>query len=656
MGSSPKRKRGPNKKAPWKRDPDGPISVLRLALDTTDPVQRARIEGMFSGAFEVRRAIQHDARNRSAAYWAAKHERAKDPKSPAVVRERLGLTRDGLAHAAYGHLDAAPHLRRFVTKSLAMHLANSVWSVAERHLFCDVRGRRQGRLHIGRWSDFTRLPGRARSHTCPRKWETFRLHGSLDGHRAAYATREGAFVQPARLRQLECDAWWKYEGPLAIVFVGVANGTLVLPVRLPTAPSNQACLEHYLADPSKWHKIDLVRYSDPNAVGGWRYEAHLMVLSAPYVSPTVAQRRADTAIATADRQAGIDVNVSNITVASHVHGRDVRITQVARDETRRAADHRRSRRERRRQRDLERSRRATNQAQYHLSKRQEKRERRRAEAGLPPQNVIPAGPRKAASNGRPLQAHRRDQLSKTYRRGRLALAADAGSAAQARRDRARSVAGELVHEHGYTLVVEDCSIRAWSRSWGRALAAFTPGMLISAIECEATAVAHIAQSSSGLARASTRATAMSQHCPCGARVPKTLANRVHVCPQCGLRGDRDAVSAVLASFVTFGDRTDLTSALVDYDSSRAALDELAPALSRTLVGWQGTPSESNALTARDGTSIARHEVDTRRRRRGGSAKRGRASRSTPNETGASQTKSERTRTRVHMFDNGIQDH
>lgn len=649
MRASSKRTRGRNKKPPWKRDPNGPVSVFRLALDTTDPIQRARIEGMFSCAFKVRRALQHDVRNRSDAYWAAKHERAKNPTA---VRARLGLSRNAIQYAAYAHLDAALHLHQFLTKHLALHLANSVWSATERHLFCDASGRRHGRMRIGHWSDFTRLPGGARLHTRERKWKSFRLHGSLVGHRVAYTTRGGDYVQPTRLRQIESDAWWDYEGPFAVVFTGLANGTLVLPVRLPTAPSNQACLEHYLADPSKWHKIDLVRHPDPNAVGGWRYEAHLMVLIAPYVSPTVAQRRAETVIATADRQAGIDVNVSNITVASHVHGREVRITRVVRDETRRAADHRRSRQERRQQRDLDRSRRATNSAQYQLSKRQEKRARRRADAGLRPQDVIPAGPRKAISNGKPLQSFRRDKLSKTYQRGRLALAADAGSAAQARRDHARLVAGDLVHTHGYVSVVEDCSISAWSRSWGRALAAFTPGMLISAIEREATAVARIARSSSSLARASTRTTAMSQHCPCGARVPKTLANRVHSCPECGLHGNRDAVSAVLASFVTFGDRAVPSTALVDYDASRAALDELSAVFSKTLMGWQGTQSESNALTARHGTSIAQHKVDTRRRRRGGSAKRGRASRSTPNETGVSQTKSERARMRTHMSTRG----
>ncbi|MBZ0237954.1 MAG: transposase, partial [Deltaproteobacteria bacterium] len=268
MVSSGKRTRGPNQQAPWVRRPEDGLSVLRLALDTHDPVQRARVEAMFQDAYAVRRALQRDARQRARAYWAATHERTADT---AVVRERLGLTRTALEHAAYAHLDAAPHLRRFVTKALAMHLADTVWTPMERHLFVDARGKRFGMPGVSRWYDFTRLPGRARSHTTANKWETFRLHGTLAGHRAAYTDATGDFVQPRRLRAVHADGWWHHTGPLAIVFTGLADGTLVLPVRLPTAPSNQPILDHHLADPSRWHKVDLVRRRDPQAAGGWRY-------------------------------------------------------------------------------------------------------------------------------------------------------------------------------------------------------------------------------------------------------------------------------------------------------------------------------------------------------------------------------------------------
>ncbi len=101
-----------------------------------------------------------------------------------------------LEHAAYDHLDGAPHLRRYVTKALVMHLADTVWSATERHLFRDARGKTHGLPGTSRWHEFTRIPGRARSHTSPRKWETFRLHGSLAGHRAAYTGSDGVFAQP----------------------------------------------------------------------------------------------------------------------------------------------------------------------------------------------------------------------------------------------------------------------------------------------------------------------------------------------------------------------------------------------------------------------------------------------------------------------------
>src|SRR5262245_32591125 len=112
MVSSVRRTRGPNQRPPWVRTPEDGASVLRLARDTSDPMQRGRIEAMFRACYAVRRAVQRDVRDRTRAYWGARHERARDP---AGARDRLGLSRTALEHAAYGHLDAAPHLRRFVT-------------------------------------------------------------------------------------------------------------------------------------------------------------------------------------------------------------------------------------------------------------------------------------------------------------------------------------------------------------------------------------------------------------------------------------------------------------------------------------------------------------------------------------------------------------
>ena len=148
------------------------------------------------------------------------------------------------------------------------------------------------------------------------------------------------------------------------------------------------------------------------------------------------------------------------------------------------------------------------------------------------------------------------------------MAADARTRVEAQRHRARAVAARITGVHGGRLTVEDCDISTWFRLWGRSCAVFTPGLLIAALARECAA---ITGDPAAMTRASTHATAMSQHCLCGARVPKSLRDRVHHCPQCGLIADRDKVSAALGAFVTFTDPTDPSTARVDYISSRHAM-------------------------------------------------------------------------------------
>src|SRR6185503_4415742 len=59
-------------------------------------------------------------------------------------------------------------------------------------------------------------------------WETFRMHGSLAGHRAAYVGADGGFFQPRHLRPVAEPAagWWHYAGPFAVVFTGLAGGAV----------------------------------------------------------------------------------------------------------------------------------------------------------------------------------------------------------------------------------------------------------------------------------------------------------------------------------------------------------------------------------------------------------------------------------------------
>ena len=649
-----KRSRGPNKQKRWAR-PDGLGVVLRLALDVGDPIQRRLIESMFVASFNLRRALQSDARSRVFAFRAARHER--DRRGNDAVRERLGLSLSAFERAAYEHLNEAPHLRRYVTKALGMHIADGVWRPIERHLFADASGKRQGLLHVSRWFDFARLPGRAQSRTTERKWETFRLHGTLEGHRAAYTTSDGSFMQPRRLRPVlrpPRSSWWDHKGPLVVVFTGLPAGELAVPVRLPTAPSNQAALDHYLSRPEDWHKVDLVRERDPHAPGGWRYEAHLMVLAPPYVTATTKRRREEAAKNTATRSVGIDVNVSNVTVASHAAGADLRFTRVARDAGERTSAERRAKRDRRRARALERSRRAANADQYELSAKQRARAVEREARGLPPIQTIPKGPRTSHANGRPLRAFRRDTLSARYRFERAAQAAAAAAASRAKKETARRLAGQLTLQHGFRAVIEAGNLTAWARRWGRALHAFSPGMLVDAFEREALAVAAVAARPGGLLRASTATTALSQNCLCGSRIQKTLAERTHRCGVCGVTADRDAMSALLATVVVFDDPAKASSAFVDFTKASALRTaEVTQALARTLdyqfvaKGRQDVPPESTASPARDEwvaeTERTSRDVSMMARRNVGTAPR-----ATPDETDASRTTLERARLRTNL--------
>ncbi len=465
--TTPRRRRGKT------RNPEGNWSaadmskaVIRLSVDTSDPVQRRRVEKLFSACFQLRRAVQSDACHRVDAYWAAPHERGRSPKA---TRERLGLSKTGLEAAAKAHLDAAPHLLRWSSKALGLHLADSVWTAVDRHLFPDATGKRMGRPRVGSWWEFSRIPGRARSHTKDRKWETFRLHGQLGATRQAMDKRAGGWRHrtpvptPTVPAHMTSRDWWGWDGPLTVVMTNVGDGDMVLPVRLPTAPSQQDHVDWFLGRPELWHKIDLVRHRDPNVPGGWTYEAHLLCLTTPYVSQSTIDRRQSVP---SGRRAGGDVNVSNITIASHTDGEDLQVTTIERTADQKAREERRRVKERRRQKALDRSRRNSNADQYHPSARQEKAAKRRADAGLAPRRQFPKGARKARADGRPQQAYRRDQLSNGYRRGRAAAAAQARATAVARRDTARRVAGETVAVHGTDLTIEAGSIAAWARKMG----------------------------------------------------------------------------------------------------------------------------------------------------------------------------------------------
>jgi hypothetical protein len=576
---------------------DGPVAVIRLELDGGDDLVRRRLERQWAAVFRLRRAVQRDAAARCAAYWAAHHERAADPQA---LRARLGLTRKGIEAAAKKHIEASGWMRNHLTKAVGLHVADEVWETIDRHLFADSSGRRHGPPRVGSWWDFTRVPGRAQSHTKDQPtWETYRLVGTLDGHLGTYrhpqlpvgvrTARHAAaqpvgtsiLAQPTRLEpptRPASKSWWHHDGALAVVFTGLPAGDLVLPVRLASGAGQWPHLAHFLADPSIWHKIDLVRVRDRKSAGGWRYYAHLLIHARGYQSPSTIARREQIP---AGRRAGLDANVSNLAIASFPASQPAQGLLVERIDCTQAQQKtaaRAAHRARARQKALDRSRRNTNTGQYGPSARQHKRAERRAAEGLPAKQITnPGGARHARADGVPLRAYRHDLLSQGYQRIRCDHAAQARRTSQAKQARATEIAAAIVATHGNTVTVEDCRMSTWARLWGKRIALFSPGMLVAALGAECTA------SGGQFFRAGTRSTAMSQHCLCGRRVPKTLAQRIHHCPHCGLRGDRDIISAALAACVTLADPDDPRTARVDYRLAHALRDGLA-----SQQEWEGS--------------------------------------------------------------------
>jgi hypothetical protein len=140
---------------------------------------------------------------------------------------------------------------------------------------------------------------------------------------------------------------------------------------------------------------------------------------------------------------------------------------------------------------------------------------------------------------------------------------------------------------------------------GKRIALFSPGMLVTALAAECAA------SGGQFFRAGTRSTAMSRHCLCGGRLPKTLAQRIHDCPHCGLRADRDVVSAALAACVEVANPDDPRTARVDYRLAHAMRDGLA-----SQQEWEGSvnrhqpppsPDEGSARTGSHHPTVASAE-------------------------------------------------
>lgn len=244
------KKRGKTKAgANWKRD--GDVAVIALEIDlSADVAMRKRFENQWRAAYQLERAIKTDARSRVAAYdqWRSgrKYQKLSKTDRAAACKDKqaeLRLSAVDFTYDAYKHMDNSKWLGNHLTKAQGCHHAAAVWQNTSRHLFPDSTGKYFGAPKVGSWWDFTRMVGRARSHTKKQPtWETFRLVGSLDGHFQAFATSAvtglnieklrgwakthrgiSLMAQPHRMpiparplpdRPLAKGSWWFYEARL----------------------------------------------------------------------------------------------------------------------------------------------------------------------------------------------------------------------------------------------------------------------------------------------------------------------------------------------------------------------------------------------------------------------------------------------------------
>jgi ribosomal protein L37E len=534
------------------------------------------------------------------------------------VAEDLGLNRNGFERLARAHALNSVWALDHVSMALVYHMADAVFEDATRHLWSDNSGKRHGALHVTPFHEFSTIHGRARSHTTENKWETFRLYGSLEGHLDAYghgalgahptlsdvaALSAGTPIlrQCKRVTTTGPTKWSRYAGPLVMVFAGGPQSKepeLQLPLLLPQGRGRWDRVVHYLSQPDPWHKIDLVRRADSSQSGGWRYEMHLLVLSEGYVAP---RNRELLDAAPTDRKACVDVNVSNLTMVSvgsrHLDPRSTMVRVDANERDRLARAEAKKRRELRR---VDRSRRASNAAQYAKSKAQVKRDERRAFRGLRPvTDATPRGGRLSNANGVPRQAYRRDQLSSTYRDLRRRQGEQARAGSLTKQTKAHDVAVQLVATHGTNWFIEDCNLTAWAKLWGKSLHAFAPGMVTAEL------AALVVSRGGSFTKVATGPTALSSHCLCGRRAKKDLSTRTHVCTACGFVANRDLVSAALGTCVVCTDLSDPRSARVNYTKAAALLAALSsPTLYRTTMNT----GHQDALTSQTHSLVCRVEV------------------------------------------------
>lgn len=110
----------------------------------------------------------------------------------------------------------------------------------------------------------------------------------------------------------------------------------------------------------------------------------------------------------------------------------------------------------------------------------------------------------------------------------------------------KSLHGKLVNETltlGTTIKTEKVSVKAWQKNWGKSIGFKSPASFQSELKRKAE------NAGGAVLMFSTYKTALSQTCLCGHKQKKSLSQRVHHCHVCGLKMQRDILSAYLSRYV-----------------------------------------------------------------------------------------------------------
>ncbi|MEH1861588.1 MAG: zinc ribbon domain-containing protein [Nostoc sp.] len=110
----------------------------------------------------------------------------------------------------------------------------------------------------------------------------------------------------------------------------------------------------------------------------------------------------------------------------------------------------------------------------------------------------------------------------------------------------KSLHGKLANQTlklGKNIKTEKVSVKAWQKNWGKSIGFKSPSSFQSELKRKAE------NAGGTVLMFSTRFTALSQTCLSGNKQKKSLSQRVHHCSVCGLKMQRDILSAYLSRYV-----------------------------------------------------------------------------------------------------------